>query len=642
LLRSWRSTGRHARVPITTTANMIGMATSPNWRPATSDIPESAGVYLFRDASGRVIYVGKAKSLKHRVPSYFNSGLNRRSSSMLAAASEVEWIVTSNEVEALQLEVSLIKQHRPRFNVRYRDDKSYPYLAVSFAEAIPRAMVIRGKKKKGDLYYGPYAHAYAIRETLDLLLRVFPLRTCTKGVFDRAVRSNRPCLLYHIQRCSGPCVGAVSPEEHLEIVRSFCAFLDGDHEPIIKNLKQRMEEASSRMEFEQAARARDQLAAVMRVIEKQEMVGSRREDFDAIAFWGDQLEASFQVFFVRAGRVVGRKGFIVDKVEALTDAELIDSFIENHYSEQQEIPKTLLVTVSPATAELLEAWLTGLKGAQVKIRVPERGSKRRLLQTVEQNAKEAFAVSRLKRSTDFASRSRALNELQEQLGLTEAPLRIECFDISNLGPTDIVGSMVVFEDGMPKKSDYRKFKVTGIEGQDDVAAMGEVIERRFARLLKERGRPASRDDRFAYPPGLVVIDGGKGQLNRAVERMQMLGIVNIPVVALAKRLEEVYLPGEAHPRILPRGSESLYLLQRLRDEAHRFAVGYQRTRRGKRMTESTLDKLAGVGPARRKALLQHFGSTNHLREASVEQIATVPGIGQDLAMRIHEQLRSAV
>ncbi len=622
---------------------MMGeMASSPSWRPATADIPDSAGVYLFRDSRGRVIYVGKAKSLKHRVPSYFNAGLNRRSSSMLTAAAEVEWIMTANEVEALQLEVSLIKQHRPRFNVRYRDDKSYPYLAVSFAEPIPRALVTRGKKKRGDLYFGPYTHAYAIRETLDLLLRVFPIRTCTKGVFDRAARSNRPCLLYHIHRCSGPCVGAVSPEEHLEIVSNFCAFLDGDHEPIIKDLKKRMEEASSRMEFEQAARARDQLAAVMRVIEKQEMVGSRKEDFDAIAFWGDELEASFQVFFVRAGRVVGRKGFIVDKVEALTDAELTDSFIENLYSDQQEIPRTVLVTVTPATAELLERWLSGRRGAPVSIRVPERGSKRRLLQTVEQNAKEAFAVSRLKRSSDFASRSRALNELQEHLGLPDAPLRIECFDISNLGPTDVVGSMVVFEDGVPKKSDYRKFRVTGVEGQDDVGAMGEVIERRFSRLLSEKGRPASREQRFAYPPGLVVIDGGKGQLNRAVERMHSLGITEIPVIALAKRLEEIYLPGEPHPRVLPRGSESLYLLQRIRDEAHRFAVGYQRSRRGKRMTESTLDKLAGVGPARRKALLKHFGSTNLIRQASPEQIAAVPGIGRDLATRIHDQLRSAV
>ncbi|HEX2053532.1 MAG TPA: excinuclease ABC subunit UvrC [Actinomycetota bacterium] len=618
------------------------MKINRDWRPATADIPDSPGVYLFRDANGRVVYVGKAKSLKHRIPNYFGTGLHPRTTSLVHNAAQVEWIMTNNEVEALQLEVTLIKQHQPRFNVKYRDDKSYPYLTVSFSEEVPRAKVTRGKKNKLDRYYGPYAHAYAIRETLDLLLRVFPIRTCSKGVYDRAARTGRPCLLFHIGRCSGPCVGEVTAEEHLEIVDKFCAFLDGEHDQVVKDLEARMAKAAESMEYEQAARARDQLIAVRKVIERQEMVGSRREDYDAVAFHGDDLEASFQVFFVRGGRVVGRKGFIVDRVEALTDPELVHTFLESLYAEFQEVPKGVLVKTAPASAEVLEAWLSERRGSAVRIKVPERGSKRRLLETVERNAKEAFDRNRLKRSADFASRSRALNELQEELGLPEAPLRIECFDISNLGPTDVVGSMVVFEDALPKKSDYRKFKVAGVAGQDDFASMGEVIERRFARYLKDKDLPVEKKGRFAYPPGLVVVDGGKGQLNRAVEVMAGLGITDIPVVSLAKRLEEVYVPGQPDPILLPRGSEALYLMQRIRDEAHRFAITFQRQRRGKRMTESTLDRLPGVGPARRKALLRHFGSTKGLREATPEEISEVPGIGAGLAEKIHERLRSAV
>ncbi|HVL49930.1 MAG TPA: excinuclease ABC subunit UvrC [Actinomycetota bacterium] len=613
-----------------------------DWHPVTGDIPDSAGVYLFRDALGRVIYVGKAKSLRHRVPNYFGTGLHPRTASLLENAAEVEWIVTNNEVEALQLEVTLIKQHQPRFNVRYRDDKSYPYLTISFSEDIPRAKVTRGKKNKLDRYYGPYAHAYAIRETLDLLLRVFPIRTCSKGVYDRAARTGRPCLLFHIARCSGPCVGEVSPQQHLEIVNKFCAFLDGEHDTIVKDLQQRMDTAAGAMEYEQAARARDQLIAVQKVIQRQEMVGTRKEDFDAVAYFGDDLEASFQVFFVRGGRVVGRKGFIVDRVEALSDSELVHTFLESLYADFQEVPKNVLVTTGPASREVLEEWLSDRRGSAVRIKVPERGSKRRLLETVERNAKEAFDRNRLKRSADFASRSKALNELQEHLGLAEAPLRIECFDISNLGPTDVVASMVVFEDALPKKSDYRKFKIAGVTGQDDFASMGEVIERRFSRYLKDQDLPVEERGRFAYPPGLVVVDGGKGQLNRTVEVMKQLGITGIPVVSLAKRLEEVYVPGRPDPIILPRGSEALYLMQRIRDEAHRFAVTFQRQRRGKRMTESSLDRLPGVGPARRKALLRHFGSTKGLREATPEEISAVPGIGAGLAEKIHERLRSAV
>jgi excinuclease ABC subunit C len=623
------------------------MAHPAAWRPRSGDIPDSSGVYFFRDASDRVIYVGKAKSLRHRVPNYFGLGLHPRTATMVGEAARVEWIVTANEVEALQLEVTMIKKYRPRFNVRYRDDKSYPYLAVTLDEEVPRAMVVRGKKRKGVRYYGPFAHAYAIRDTLDLLIRVFPIRTSRPGVFERARRSGRPCLLYDIGRCSGPCVGAVTPEEYRKHVEDFCAFMDGAHEPVIRRLQAEMTEAAEALQFEQAARIRDQLAAVGRVIERQQMVTERPEDLDVIAFSGDELEASFQVFFVRGGRVTGRKGFIVDKVEELDSPELLASFLENLYGDPDgptgtDVPREILVPVVPANEEVMIEWLAMLRGTKVAIRVPERGAKRTLLATVEDNAREGFAQSRLKRATDFAARSRALNELQEHLGLDEAPLRIECYDISNLGTTDVVGSMVVFEDALPKKSDYRKFKMRTVEGQDDFASMGEMIRRRFQRYLDEVGKEKERRSRFSYRPGLVVIDGGKGQLNRAVEVLAELGLSDIPVASLAKRFEEVYRPGEAEPRIIPRGSEALYLLQRIRDEAHRFAVGYQRTRRTPRMTSSLLDTLPGVGEVRKKALIRHFGSVKGLLSAAPDEIALVPGIGPGQAAKIYKALHGLV
>jgi len=619
------------------------------WQPKTSEIPARPGVYLFRDKDARIVYVGKALSLRRRVPNYFNKDLHPRTDSMIAAARSVEWIVTANEVEALQLEVTLIKQHQPRFNVRYRDDKSYPYLTITYSDEIPRAMVTRGPKRKGNRYYGPYSHAYAIRETLDMLLKVFPLRSCSQGVFDRAQRAKRPCLLYHIGRCSGPCVGAVSPAEHRRIVDQLCEFIEGEHEPVLKELRQTMEQSASRLEFEQAARARDQLAAVRRVIERQEMVTEQGADIDAIAFSGDALEAAFQTFFVRKGRVVGRKGFMVDKVEDLSEGELVGSFLETLYSDGVQIPKEILVPALPPDCSILEDWLSERRGSRVGIRVPQRGPRKTLLGTIQANAKEAFVQNRLKRAADFVARSKALKELQSELDLPEAPLRIECFDISNLGPTEVVGAMVVFEDALPKKSDYRKFKIRSVEGQDDVASMGEVIRRRFTQMLKEQDRndtavvvdpAAKRSSRFSYPPGLVVIDGGKGQLNRAVDVMSELGVVGIPVVSLAKRLEEVFLPGQAEPRIIPRGSEALYLLQRVRDEAHRFAITYQRSRRQKRMTESVLDGLPGLGPGRRKALLRQFGSATGVGKASLQEIHAVPGIGRDLALRIYDYMRT--
>jgi excinuclease ABC subunit C len=608
-------------------------------RPEQGSIPNRPGVYLFRDSHGRVVYAGKAKSLRSRLASYFGLEQQTKTRAMLDAAADVEWIVTETEVEALHLELNLIKEHRPRYNVRYRDDKSYPYLAITLDEEIPRARVLRGTKRKGVKYYGPYAHAYAIRDTLDMLLRTFPVRTCSQGVFDRCRRRGRPCLLFHIERCSGPCIGAVSPEDHRGIVDELCDFLDGNTKPVLRRLETSMKEAATRHEYEQAARLRDQLDNVRKVIERQQMVSSEAEDIDVIGLTQDELEAALQVFFVRRGRVTGRKGFIVDKVEDLDTAELVGSFVERLYS-SNEVPKQILVPAAPSHRDLLEQWLSQTRGGKVTIRVPLRGEKRALLDTVTQNAKQAFLEHRMKRSSDFAARSRQLRELQETIGMDEAPLRIECFDISNTGPTEAVGSMVVFEDGLPKRSDYRRFAIKWTAGPDDVAMMGEVVRRRFGRFLEEAQAvdPGRKPRRFAYPPNLVVIDGGKGQLNRAVEVMGELGIEDVTTVALAKRMEEVFVPDRSDPIHISRGSEALYLLQRIRDEAHRFAVTYHRLRRGKKMTRSALDGIPGLGPARRKKLMRELGSVRRIRGASIEELRSVPGIPAAVADAVHEAL----
>ncbi|MEA2446395.1 MAG: excinuclease subunit [Actinomycetota bacterium] len=605
-------------------------------RPQAGSVPTKPGVYMFRDKDRRVIYVGKAKSLRSRTSNYFAADLHPRTHAMIEAATELEWIVTDNEVEALHLELNLIKQHRPRYNVRYRDDKSYPYLAITLDEEFPRARVMRGAKKKGIRYYGPFAHAYAIRNTLDLLLRTFPMRTCSQGVFDRCRRRNRPCLLYDIERCAGPCVGAVSPEDHRAIALELCDFLDGNTKPVLARLKQSMKDAASRQEYEAAAKMRDQLDNVHKAIERQQMVSSEKEEIDVVGLVQDDLEAAFQVFFVRKGRVTGRKGFIVDKVEDLATPELIAGFLERMYWDG-EVPKQVLVTEEPAERALIERWLRERRGAKVSIKVPQRGEKRALLQTVTENATQAFTQHRLKRASDFDARARQLNELQAFLGMKDAPLRIECFDISNTGPHEAVGSMVVFEDGLPKRSDYRRFAIKWTQGPDDVAMMGEVIRRRFARYLEERSQPTKKS-RFAYPPNLVVIDGGKGQLNRAVEVMGHLGVEDPTVVSLAKRMEEIYFPGRPEPVLIPRGSESLYLLQQIRDEAHRFALTYHRLKRGKRMTRSALDGIPGLGATRRKQLMKHFGSVKKIREASVDDLNALPGLPRKVAENVYAAL----
>jgi excinuclease ABC subunit C len=592
---------------------------------------------MFKDAQGRVIYAGKAKSLRSRLSNYFASDLPPRTQAMVEAAADVEWIVTDNEVEALHLELNLIKGHRPRYNVRYRDDKSYPYLAITLDEEYPRARVLRGKKRKGVRYFGPFAHAYAIRDTLDLLLRTFPMRTCSQGVFDRARRRDVPCLLHHIERCAGPCVGAVDADEHRRIALELCDFLDGNMKPVLRRLETSMKEAATRQEFEAAAKLRDQLQNVRKVVERQQMASSDKDDIDVIGMVEDEIEAALQMFFVRRGRVTGRKGWVVDKVEDLDTEELLARFLETLY-EEQDVPKQVLVPMDPSDKGLLEEWLTRKRGSRVVIRVPRRGEKRALLETVAGNAKEAFTQHRLKRSTDFAARSRQLRELQDHLGLEEAPLRIECFDISNTGAAEAVGSMVVFEDGMPKRSDYRRFSIKWTTGPDDVAMMGEVIRRRFARFLESQDRGPGERGRFAYPPNLVVIDGGKGQLRRAVETLEEMGIEDVATVSLAKRMEEVFVPGNPEPIVIPRGSEALYLLQQIRDEAHRFAVTYHRLRRGKRMTRSALDGIPGLGETRRKRLLREFGSVKRVREASVEDIAAVKGMTRTVAESVFAAL----
>jgi excinuclease ABC subunit C len=613
-------------------------------RPPAGSIPDKPGSYQFKDAAGRVVYVGKAKSLRSRLSNYFGANLPPRTAQMVAAASTVEWIEVDTEVDALLLEFSLIQRHQPRFNVRYRDDKSYPYLAVTMDQEWPRPMVVRGRKRKGVRYYGPFGHAYAVRETLDLLLRTFPVRTCTDAVFHRHELLGRPCLKFHIEQCSGPCVGEIDKAAYDELVEGLCGFLDGDTDPVVERLEGEMRAAAAEQAYELAARVRDRLAAVRRAVEKQTMVAERTEDLDVVAIVGDELEVAVQVFHVRRGRVLGRNGFVVDLAEDLGPGELVDRVLEGIYATEPAmgVPKLVLVPDEPAELRMHEEWLSGQRGSYVEIRVPRRGAKRQLLETVERNAREEFTRHRLKRAADHNSRAHALNELQAHLDLPEAPLRIECYDMSHIQGTDYVGSMVVLEDALPKKSEYRRFKVKGVAGNDDFAAMEEVLTRRLTAYLIERGKPVSeREGRFAYPPQLLLVDGGKGQLGVAVRVLDELGLSGeIPVAALAKRFEEVYLPGSAEPVRIPRQSEALYLLQRIRDEAHRFAITFHRELRGKRMTTSALDGIPGLGEVRRKRLVRELGGVRGVSAASLEDLRALSWLPDAVAVAVHEKLRS--
>ena len=615
-------------------------------RPPAGSIPTSPGSYQFKDDLGRVIYVGKASNLRQRLSNYFQdpSQLHPRTAAMVQTAQSVEWIEVRNEVEALILEHSLIKQHHPRFNVRLRDDKSYPFLAVTVDEAYPRAVVMRGTKRKGTRYFGPYPHAWAIRETLDLLLRTFPVRTCSQGKFNQHQRLGRPCLLFHIEKCSGPCVGEVQPEVYADHVKQLISFLDGDTDAVVRGLQDEMAAASAALEFEKAARIRDRLGGVQRALEKQQMVGERDEDLDIIGIADDELEAAVQVFFVRKGRVVGRKGFIMDKVEELSPGGVVDRVLEEMYGDQPPlgIPSQVLVPVVPDDAETYAEWLRHLKGSIVQIRVPQRGDKKELQETVTVNAREEFVRHRMRRATDHNSRSRALSELQDALGLPEAPLRIECYDMAHLQGTDYVGSMVVMEDGLPNKREYRRFKVKDVPGNDDYAAMREVLTRRLSAYVDERDQPVAergeRPGKFAYPPQLLLVDGGKGQLGVAIEVVHELGLSDeIPVASLAKRYEEVYVPGRSEPILLSRGSEALFMLQRIRDEAHRFANTFHRELRGKRMVSSSLEGIAGLGDARAKRLVKEMGGVNAVKKASLEDLTVLSWLPEAVAVAIYQR-----
>ena len=636
------------------------MADPASYRPQPGEIPTSPGVYRFLDPHGRVVYVGKAKNLRSRLNSYFArvATLHPKTYAMVHAASRVEWTVVGSELEAIQLEYTWIKQHTPRFNIMYRDDKSYPYLAVTMNEKFPRVQVMRGDKKPGVRYFGPFHPAKAIRETVDTMLRVFPVRSCSAGVFRRAQASGRPCLLGYIDKCSAPCVGNISEEDHRALAEEFVEVMAGRPGPHMRRIERQMKDAVSELRYEDAARHRDDLEALRRVFERNAVVLSEETDADIFAFAEDELEAAAQVFHVRQGRIRGQRGWVVEKVEETDAAAMVEQLLLQVYGaipDIERIPREVLVPELPENAEEISTWLRQLRGARADLRVPQRGDKASLLGTVKENADQALALHKARRSSDITTRSAALRELQESLGAPEPLLRIECFDISHTGGTNVVASMVVLEDGLPKKKDYRRFSIRGEAARDDTSAMHDVITRRFSRYLKEQAEsgeaaPVSGEvdaeaeaeeerGRFAYPPSLVVVDGGQPQVNAAAAALEELGITDLPVVGLAKRLEEIWLPDDDFPLVLPRSSEALYMLQRIRDEAHRFAIAYHRSKRSQQMTASALDEVPGLGPARRAAVVEHFGSVAKLREATAEQVAEVPGIGLATAEKILDHLQ---
>ncbi|QIV85814.1 excinuclease ABC subunit UvrC [Glutamicibacter mishrai] len=634
------------------------MADPASYRPKTSDIPTKPGVYRFRDEHGRVIYVGKAKVLRNRLTSYFANPdrLTPKTRAMVFTAGSVEWTVVGSELEALQLEFVWIKEYNPRFNIVFRDDKTYPYLAVTLNEKYPRALVMRGDKRKGVKYFGPFYPAKAIRETLDTLLRVFPVRSCAPGVFKRAEASGRPCLLGYIDKCSAPCVGRISEEDHRQLADDLCTFMSGEATKFTKALTVKMQDAVAELEYEQAARYRDDIAALNRVFERNAVVLDDRTEADIFGVHGDELEAAVQVFHVRDGRIRSQRGWVVEKVADASDAEFVEQLLTQIYADHADrIPREILVPALPEDINDVTTWLSELRGSKVSLRVAQRGDKAALAGTVKENAEQALRLHKSKRAGDITTRSLAMQELQEALGAEQALLRIECYDASHTQGTNVVASMVVFEDGLPKKSEYRKFSITGDAARDDTASMYDVIYRRFSRYLKEKVDPSAfatgaiedgvsgevEKKKFSYPPSLVIVDGGPPQVAAAQKAMDDLGIDDIPVVGLAKRLEELWLPDDPFPVILPRASASLYLVQRLRDEAHRFAITFHREKRAKSMISSELDAVPGLGKAKQAALRKHFGSMKKIRAASIEELVQVPGIGEKLAAIIKENLEDA-
>lgn len=611
-------------------------------KPDSQLIPNTPGSYQFKDAFGRVIYVGKAKVLRSRINSYFQpiDKLHTRTQQMIQEAESVEWIQVQNEVEALILEHSLIQEHQPRFNVRLRDDKSYPFLAVTTADEWPRAMLTRGKLKKGNRYFGPYVEVKAIRDTLDLLQRTFPLRTCTENKYRRHEKLQKPCLEFHIKKCCGPCVDKVTPEEYQQLVRDLLRFLEGHTDDVVEDLLSHMKIASKEQDYERAARYRDRLFNVQKAAEKQVMVGTRSEDFDVVTYVDDEFEAAAHAFFVRNGRVLGQRSFILDKAENLPTGVLQSRILEKLYIEANPLgnPKAIFVETEPHNKEFYEAWLSGERGSKVQIRIPQKGTKKTLMETVRLNAEDAFKRHRLKRLGDHNSRSKALNDLQKFLNLPNSPLRIECYDMSHLQGSNYVGSMVVMEDAILKKKDYRKFKIKSIDGNDDYAAMAEVVRRRLMNLLKEESDQSNDASSFSYPPQLLLVDGGKGQLSATVAVLKELNLFGrIPVASLAKRNEEIFLPGKSEPVILPRNSESLYLLQRIRDESHRFAITYHRQLRKREMKDSVLNGVSGLGPSRRARLIKEFGSINKIRQATLEDLLKLTWLPEEVAKSVYQK-----
>ena len=620
------------------------MADPQSYRP--TNLPTDPGVYRFFDKDEKVIYVGKAKNIKNRLNSYFGSNLQIKTRKMVNTAVRVDWTLVKTEVEALQLEFTWIKQYSPDFNVQFKDDKSYPHLAIDLKSEFPRLFISRSKKIPGVRYFGPYSHAWALRSTFETLIKIYPVRTCSESNFQSAVRNKRQCLLGDIGKCVAPCVNWVSPDEHRNLANNLVSFLEKSPEEISARIENEMNVASAAEEFEKAAKLRDQLEAVNKAFESTDRFLNENIDADVLAIHEEITHAALSQFIITAGRITGSRSWIVDRANLVEDEGIISAMLGKIYADNKP-PSEILVDHLPEDSKVLEEWLSKQRGANVALIEPQRGEKFDLIQTVKRNAHQSLIQYLSKRANDAAVSGSALAEIAEQLELAELPLRIECFDISNIQGTSMVASMVVFEDGQPKKSDYRRFSISDEAGFDDTRAMHHVITRRFKRYLDEKDidiaeatSQGGQRPRFAYPPQLVVVDGGKPQVNAAAKALQELGITDVAICGLAKRLEEVWLPNSSEPVIFPRHSEALYLLQKLRDEAHRFAINFHRSKRSKVMLESLLDEVAGLGEIRRKSLLSHFGSVSALKAATIDELAVVPGIGKKMAKTIIDQINS--